>query len=52
MTANSIFTRDVFIREFLVNSLGLGAETANGDAVKTVVHISENTVNKLTKHLL
>lgn len=50
--ANSIFTSCVIIREFLENTLGLDAETADSDAVKIVVHTSEKTVNKLAEHLL
>lgn len=50
--ANPIFTSCVIIREFLENTLGLDAETADSDAVKIVVHTSEKTVNKLAEHLL
>lgn len=50
--ANSIFTSCVIIREFLENTLGLDAETADSDAVKIVVHTSEKAVNKLAEHLL
>ena len=50
--ANSIYTSCVIIKEFLENTLGLEAETADSDAVKIVVHTSEKTVNKLAEHLL
>ena len=50
--ANSIYTSCVIIKEFLENTLGLDAETADGDAVKIVVHTSEKTVNKLAEHIL
>lgn len=50
--ANSIYTSCVIIKEFLENTLGLEAETADSDAVKIVVHTSEKTVNKLAEHIL
>ena len=50
--ANSIYTSCVIIKEFLENTLGLETETADGDAVKIVVHTSEKTVNKLAEHIL
>lgn len=50
--ANSIYTSCVIIREFLENTLGLDAETADSDAVKIVVHTSEKTLNRLAEHLL
>ena len=50
--ANSIYTSCVIIKEFLENTIGLEAETADSDAVKIVVHTSEKTVNKLAEHIL
>lgn len=50
--ANRIFTSCVIIREFLENTLGLDVDTADSDAVKIVIHVSEAGVNKLVCSLL
>ena len=50
--ANSIYTSCVIIRNFLENVLGLYEKTADEDSVKIVIHASEKTVNRLSKHLL
>lgn len=50
--ANSIFTGYVIIRDFFENVLGLDEQTADSDAVKIVVHVSEKTVNQLAEYLL
>lgn len=50
--ANSIFTGYIIIRDFFENVLGLDEQTADSDAVKIVVHVSEKTVNQLAEYLL
>ncbi len=50
--ANSIFTSCIIIRNFLENELNLDKKTADADAVKIVIHASENTVNSLAEYLL
>lgn len=50
--ANSIFTSCIIIRDFLENNLHLDEKTADADAVKIVIHASENTVNSLAEYLL
>ncbi len=50
--ANSIFTSCVIIRGFLEKELHLDEKTADSDAVKIVIHASENTVNSLAEYLL
>ena len=50
--ANSIYTSYIIIRDFLENALGLDEKTADLEAVKIVVHVSEKTVNRLAEYLL
>lgn len=50
--ANSIYTSCIIIRDFLENALGLDEKTADLEAVKIVVHVSEKTVNRLAEYLL
>lgn len=50
--ANPIFTSYIIIRDFLENALGLDETTADHDAVKIVIHASEDTVNRLAEYLL
>lgn len=50
--ANSIFTNCIIIRDFFENTLGIDENNADEDAVKIVVHASENTVNLLAEYLL
>lgn len=50
--ANSIFTNCIIIRDYLENTIGLDSETADCDAAKIVIHVSEKTAEKLADYLL
>ena len=50
--ASSIYTGYIIIRDFFENVLGLDEQTADSDAVKFVVDISEKTVDQFAEYLL
>ncbi len=50
--ANELYTPSVILCDFLAESVGVDESTADADAVATVSHLSEGTVEKLVKFAL